>query len=143
MHHLIYAAAVAVAGTFAIASEQASAQTGSVVVGRPYVTDGDTLRIGRVRLRLQGIQAPEMDTAEGQEARRQLIALIGRAEVRCVDSGQRSYDRIVARCFIGRDDVAGLLVARGWARDWPRFSGRRYAAAEAAARGAGRGLHSR
>jgi len=32
------------------------------------------------------------------------------------------------------------MVEAGWARDWPRFSGGRYAAAQAAATVRGRGM---
>lgn len=134
----------AAAATLVAASAHAFApQPSGVIAGRPYVTDGDTLRFGAVRVRLHGIQAPEMNTAEGQASRRHLVGIVGAAEVRCVDTGGRSYERVVARCFVGSADLAGLMVAQGWAFDWPRFSGGRYAASEAAARRSGRGLHSR
>jgi len=113
-----------------------------VVAGRPSVTDGDTLRVGATRIRLFGIQAAELDTSEGQAARRHLVQLIGRSSVRCVDTGQRSYDRIVARCFVGHADLAEQMVADGWAADWPRFSRGAYAAAERRARLARRGVHA-
>lgn len=113
--------------------------------GRPsWVTDGDTFRFGEVRVRLHGINAPEMDTADGPRAREALRAVIGGGQVVCEDTGQRSYDRIVARCFDAQGrDLAEQMVRKGWAADWPRFSGGRYAASEAAAVAQGRGVHRR
>ena len=40
-----------------------------------YVVDGDTIRQGMVSVRLWGIDAPEMDTQAGRNARRYLIEL--------------------------------------------------------------------
>lgn len=104
------------------------------VEGRPYIIDGDTLAIGQTRVRLWGINAAEMNTAEGQAARRHLIGLVGNSRVRCVDTGGRSYRRTVARCYIGRDDLAERMVRDGWARDWFRYSRGAYASAEIEAR---------
>lgn len=119
--------------------------TGDVLTGRPSrVTDGDTLRFGDVRVRLHGINAPEMDTADGPRARAALIEAIGSDAVRCEDTGQRSYERIVAVCFDARGrDLAERMVRSGWADDWPRYSGGRYALAGLAAKAEGRGVYSR
>ena len=52
--------------------------------------------------------------------------------------GSRTYDRCAGICYVGGKDVAAELVRQGLARDCPRYSGGRYAAAErqAAAEGA-------
>lgn len=95
-------------------------------------------------MRLHGIDAPEMSTAEGQLARDHLTSLTSNRAITCDDTGQRSYDRIVAIC---RDadgaDLAAEMVRGGWARDLPRFSMGRYASYEVEARLAGRGMHTR
>ena len=41
--------------------------------GVPYVIDGDTLAFGRKRVRIWGIDAPEMDTWPGKQARLFLV----------------------------------------------------------------------
>lgn len=116
----------------------------SALAGRPTrITDGDTFRLGEVRVRLHGVNAPELRTPDGQPARRHLVGLIGDDGVRCADTGQRSYERVVATCWsaAGRE-LGATMVADGWALDAPRFSGGRYAADERAARRAGRGMHA-
>lgn len=127
------------------ASTAATAADRFAVTGRPTrVTDGDTLRFGETRVRLHGVDAPEMNTDEGREARRRLIALIGDGEVRCRDTGQRSYERVVAVCYDARGrDLAAAMVQAGWAYDAPRFSGGRYAPDQRRAELSGAGLFGR
>lgn len=110
--------------------------------GPARVTDGDTIRLEGVRIRLQGIDAPEIATAEGRAARRHLAGVIGAGDVTCTDTGERSYDRVVAVCRTeAGEDLAERMVADGWAVDLPRFSGGRYEPAEQQAREMGRGMH--
>jgi endonuclease YncB( thermonuclease family) len=98
------------------------------------VIDGDTLDLadGR-RIRLMGVSAPERDEPGGAEATAALRALAERREITCIDSGERSHRRVVARCFSGEEDLARRLVQIGLARDCPRHSGGLYAADETAA----------
>jgi len=98
----------------------------AAVSGVPYVIDGDTLAFGRKRVRLWGIDAPEMDTWQGQKARAFLIKKLAGREVMCVDSGGQSYGRIVAKCYVDGEDIAWWLVNAGHAIDWPRYSGGHY-----------------
>lgn len=113
--------------------------------GRPsHITDGDTLRFGEVRVRLHGVNAPEMDTADGPRARFALLEAIGSGPIRCEDTGERSYRRIVAVCYDAEGrDLAERMVRAGWAKDWPRYSRGRYAFAQAEAFVRGRGVHRR
>jgi len=115
---------------------------GEAIVGRPTViTDGDTIRFGSLRVRIAGIDAPEISTSYGPASREYLAQLVGSDEVRCVDTGQRSYDRIVARCQLrGGQDVASAMVAGGWAFDWPSYSRGAYKALELQARASRRGI---
>lgn len=123
----------------------ARAQRDPALAGRPtHITDGDTIRFGPARVRLYGIQAPEMDTPDGPRARAALVAIIGTGEVVCQDTGDRSYRRVVARCFDAQGrDLSEQMVREGWATDWPRFSRGRYALAQGIAFIEGRGLHRR
>lgn len=101
------------------------------LVGEPRVIDGDTLAFKDAKVRLWGIDAPEMNEREGRETRNALIVMIGRDEVACDDMGGRTHGRIVARCFTIRrhggtilrgHDLGLLLVSAGRALDCPRFS---------------------
>lgn len=121
------------------------------------VLDGDTLVVAGERVRLWGIDAPE--TRQACEGRDGVVYLCGQmaakamrelaragpidCEVRDVDR----YGRSVARCSltVGRHagaDLAATLVAQGWALDYPRYSRRYYAAAEAGAQAGQLGMWS-
>jgi len=100
----------------------------TTVSGVPYVIDGDTLAFGRKRVRLWGIDAPEMDTWQGRKARAFLIKKLAGREVTCVDTGTRSYGRVVAKCYVDGEDIAWWLVNAGHAVDWPHYSGGHYRA---------------
>lgn len=108
------------------------------------ITDGDTLRFGAYRVRFAGIDAPEMSTHHGEPARRHLAALVAAGgPLRCDDTGQRTYQRIVARCRTadGRDLEAAMVEA-GWATDFTQFSHGRYLPAQVRAAFARRGMYA-
>ncbi|GBD42931.1 hypothetical protein HRbin40_00391 [bacterium HR40] len=96
------------------------------------VRDGDTIEVDGRPVRLKGIAAPERRQPLGEVASRAMRALALGQRVVCAPDGSRSYERIVAICELSGVDLAAFLVARGLARDCPRFSGGRYAALEAA-----------
>lgn len=89
--------------------------------------DGDTIQIGELRLRLAGIDAPELDHPWGKVARSTLIGLCKGQVIRAEISPELSYDRLVATCYLpdGRD-LSAEMVRLGAALDWPKFSGGKY-----------------
>lgn len=95
--------------------------------GRAWVIDGDTIDIGGTRIRLSGIDAPEMDHPYGKNAKWALVNLCKGQEVRAVFDGDLSHDRTVATCYLpdGRD-LAAEMVKAGMAIDWKKFSGGKY-----------------
>lgn len=133
------------AGVAASTVEAAGAPTAArALAGHPTrITDGDTFRLGEVRIRLHGVNAPEMRTPDGRPARLHLEALIGPGPVECQDTGGRSYQRVVAICrsASGRE-LGRAMVEDGWALDAPRFSRGHYARYEQAARRDLRGMHA-
>jgi endonuclease YncB( thermonuclease family) len=113
--------------------------------GRPQVTDGDTIRINDARIRLKGIDAPEMDQACtragrtyrcGETARRALIDLVSGENVQCRAAGRDRYRRILARCAVKGSDIGARMVEEGWAVSY----GRDYDLQETRARGRAAGL---
>ena len=112
----------------------------------PAVHDGDTLRCGADRVRLFGVDAPEVRRGQtpaqpfAYEARDELLRLTrGRVGCRPVD-GDR-YGRTVAKCWSSASpDLNAALIRSGFASEYRRYSKGLYAAAEAEARRAGRGL---
>ncbi len=131
--------------------------TRPTIAGAARFVDADTLDIGAVRIRVQGIDAPEQNEtctrADGSEWRCGLWATgetIRRFEGRhlvCHDLGQRSYDRVVGTCLADGEDIALALVRDGIAMACPRFANehphsRAYIDAEKEAAFAGTGLHA-
>jgi len=114
-----------------------------LIRGHAEVSDGDTLRIGAVRIRLFGIDAPERrQTCDsgakgswncGVAASERLAALIGYAVVTCAPRDRDRYGRLVAACRAGGVDLGERLVAEGLARAYTRF-GDDYARVEARAK---------
>lgn len=102
-------------------------QPGTVLRGKCWVIDGDTIIVQNVRLRLAGIDAPELDHPWGRRSKWALVQLCKGQVVTARLRPELSYDRIVAECFLpdGRD-IAAELVRVGLALDWPAFSGGKY-----------------
>lgn len=98
-----------------------------ILEGRCHVIDGDTIVIDGIKLRLAGIDAPELDHPWGLKSKWTLVHLCRWQTVTARLRPELSYDRVVAECFLpdGRD-LAAELVKRGLALDWPKFSGGKY-----------------
>ena len=116
--------------------------------GRARVVDGDTLELGAHRIRLHGVDAPESaQTCRigatrwpcGERATRALSERIGGRTVACEEKDRDRYERIVAVCRLGAEDLNAWLVARGWALAYRRYSSD-YVDEEAAASSAQRGI---
>src|SRR3990167_3962916 len=89
---VFWAATIAVGFSIALASTAAATERRATYVGRPRVVDGDTLAIGSDRLRLWGVDAPEIRQQclrNGQaflcweHVAEALRTYIGRDQVRC------------------------------------------------------------
>lgn len=122
--------------------------TAITLTGSAAVIDGDTLRIGKERVRLFGVDAPELGQLCGEpEARiscglKAADWLRNRVEGRRLDCSvvdRDRYSRIVARCRIAGLDIGGALVEAGWATAYREY-GFDYVKAEARARAARRGM---
>ena len=115
--------------------------------GRPRIIDGDTLEIEGRRLRLVGIDAPELtQTCEqgGQayhcgETAREALREIARAGLACAITGRDKYRRELARCEASGRDVGSVLVQGGMAVAYGRYEAEeRHARQRAAGLWAGR-----
>ncbi len=137
---IVLSVVVFVAISFAVSmcATRANGQT-AVLSGVPSITDGDTIRLEDVRIRFNGIDAPEHgamcgDADMGQRATDALTSYLAGRAVSCSVTGQDRYGRDVATCMLGGEDIAAHMVRVGWARDWPRYSHGRYAVEERQAR---------
>lgn len=91
------------------------------------VRDGDTIEVGRVPIRLNGVSAPEMNEPLGPQSKAFMTDLVMGKRVRCELNGEKTHDRFVGVCYLDGKDIGATVIANGLALDCPRFSGRRYA----------------
>ncbi|GGX55377.1 hypothetical protein GCM10007385_24900 [Tateyamaria omphalii] len=91
------------------------------------MTDGDTIVINKMQIRLFGIDAPELDHPYGQKAKWAMVKLCKGHTVRAEVTEEDQYGRTVAHCTLpdGRD-LSAEMVKLGLAIDWPKFSGGKY-----------------
>ncbi|MCP9472750.1 MAG: thermonuclease family protein [Nitrospira sp.] len=80
------------------------------------VIDGDTIRIGAERIRLRGIDAPELSEPNGWAATQRLKDLLGTGSIQLMPRGRDVYDRVVADVFVNGQNVAESLKREGWAK---------------------------
>ena len=101
------------------------------IYGLAQAGDGDSLSIGSIRIRLFGIDAPELDQACtrggqswncGQEAADRLSRLVTGQQVRCIPVSTDQYARVLARCSVMGTDVNRAMVATGYAVAFRKYS---------------------
>jgi endonuclease YncB( thermonuclease family) len=114
------------------------------VTGVAETIDGDSLRVGGIEVRLQGIDAPELmpactvggrESPCGREARAHLRRLSSGGLVTCVGSDRDRYGRLLGRCRVRGIDINAAMVRDGHAVAYGA-----YEAEEGEARDAYRGL---
>lgn len=88
------------------------------------VVDGDTLRIDGERIRLLGIDAPEIHgcrqgrvcvPGDGNASKRSLEAMMG-GPVSVERAGQARYGRTLAQVYVGGRNIACEQIRRGQAQ---------------------------
>jgi len=105
--------------------------SGVLLRGYCHVIDGDTIVIGKTRIRLAGIDAPELDHPWGQKAKWEVVHMCKGQIITAHFDGSASHDRAVATCRLpDGTDIAAELVKRGLALDWAKFSGGKYLSLE-------------
>lgn len=112
-------------------------QHGETIIGTARAADGDTLTLEGHRIRLVGMDTPEMtqickrDGADwhcGVAARSRLAELLRAGPVTCRTQGTDKYDRLLARCETAAGDLGermvreGLAVAYGGYEDEEQFA---------------------
>lgn len=137
--------------TFTSPTASASPQ---IIEGLPSITDGDTIRIGDDRIRLNGMDAPEMKQTCtinntqyrcGVKSKAYLVSIINKQPVYCLSSGKDRYKRFIATCAISEAEhqkgntFGRQMVRAGWALAYRRYS-KDYVGVEALAAKEGVGL---
>ncbi len=75
--------------------------------------DGDTIRVGGERIRLRGIDTPEMNEPSGPAAKQRLDELLRRGPIHIVPHGRDVYHRLIADVFVNGQNVADILRSEG------------------------------
>ncbi|EAJ3012880.1 thermonuclease [Campylobacter upsaliensis] len=110
------------------------------------VIDGDTIEflaktskenpynhIAKLKIRLYGIDAPELKQAYGKEAKEYLSALVLKQEVGLIIENKDKYERIVGTIFLKGKDINKEMVKNGYAHAYESFS-KKYLAEQADAK---------
>ena len=93
--------------------------------------DGDSLSLSGISVRFYGVDAPELaQTCSrrgsswpcGEEAERQLHALVERRTVSCRRIDTDEYGRAIAICTAGGWELGKAMVASGWATAYRKYS---------------------
>lgn len=107
------------------------------------VHDGDTITIlagkEQVKIRLFGIDAPELKQPYGKKSKRFLSNLIAGQIVEVKENGNDRYGRTIGTIFLNGEDINAQMVESGYAWAYRRFS-KKYAPQESEAKFEKRGL---
>ncbi len=123
----VIAVAASTATTAAVAAEP-TILTGTVT----HVRDGDTIEVGNIPIRLNGVSAPELKEPLGPQSKQFMRDLVLSEAVNCELNGKKTYDRLVGTCYLNGKDIGVNVIEAGLALDCPKFSGGRYAEFEVA-----------
>ena len=102
-----------------------------IIEGKAKIIDGDTIHIDKNKIRLHGIDAPEIDQTCtiknkvwncGIESSLELKKLILDNNISCVVSDIDKYNRYIAECFINNKNINKLMVRNGWAIAYRYYS---------------------
>ena len=95
------------------------------------VIDGDTIRLGDVKIRFSGIDAPEINqtcfasegkVACGKISRDLLIEKVTNNKISCTDEGKDFYGRVLGECFVNGESLSAYLVREGFAFAYRKYS---------------------
>ena len=113
------------------------------IYGNPKIIDGDTVHINSKKIRLEGIDAPEIrqqcqkvfleisvivgfnlkkDYPCGVISKEKLIDKINKSQIKCVSSGSDRYKRYLATCYKDKINLNKWMVRNGLAVAYKRYS---------------------
>ena len=113
------------------------------IIGISKVIDGDTIHINNFKIRLEGIDAPEMrqkckkeflkisstigfifykDYNCGEVSKKKLKDKIKESEIKCISSSKDRYKRFLATCYKDKINLNKWMVRNGNAVAYKRYS---------------------
>ena len=105
--------------------------TNNIFASHVTVVDGDTIKIGDVKIRFTGIDAPEINqtcvasegkVACGKISRDILITKVTNNKISCTDEGKDFYGRVLGECFVNGESLSRYLVREGFAFAYRKYS---------------------
>ena len=107
------------------------------------IIDGDTIILNSVKIRFYGIDTPEIKQTCtdkyghaylcGVKAKLELKKIIGSKKVSCIKKTKDRYKRSISICYVDENDINSLMVKRGWALAYRKYS-KKYVKDEAIAK---------
>ena len=116
---------------------------GIEIYGKPKIIDGDTIRINNKKIRLEGIDAPEIkQQCEkpflkisfiigfeynkrylcGVIAKKKLIDKIDNSKIKCISLSKDRYKRFLATCYKDKINLNKWMVRNGNAVAYKKYS---------------------
>ncbi len=113
------------------------------VFGIPIIIDGDSLHLNKYKIRLEGIDAPEIkqkckktyiqissiislsfekDYNCGVISKKELVKKINNTKINCIISSKDKYKRFLATCYLGLKNLNKWMVKQGNAVAYKRYS---------------------
>ncbi|WP_156434789.1 thermonuclease family protein [Bradyrhizobium lablabi] len=93
----------------------------TTISGPARVVDGDTVVVAGTRVRLKGVDAAELGTPRGENARRVMATLVS-GTVTCRLTGEKTDGREVGYCTTADgSDINRAIIAQGAALACPRY----------------------
>ena len=105
--------------------------TNNLFASHVTVVDGDTIKLGDVKIRFSGIDAPEIDqtciasegkVACGKISKDILITKVTNNKISCTDEGKDFYGRVLGECFVNGESLSRYLVREGFAFAYRKYS---------------------
>ena len=102
-----------------------------LINGHAKIIDGDTLHIGKYKIRLHGIDAPELNQNCffndkvwncGKESKNFIINFINNKKISCKLIDTDHYKRHIGVCFIDEINLNKKIVQKGWAIAYRYYS---------------------
>ena len=113
------------------------------IIGVPRIVDGDTVHIREYKIRLEGIDAPEIrqkckkerlkissiigfifykNYNCGEVSKENLEAKVNKSKIKCISSSKDKYKRYLAKCFKEKINLNRWMVRNGHAVAYRRYS---------------------
>ena len=106
-------------------------QSNNLSASHVTVVDGDTIKLGDVKIRFSGIDAPEINqtciaiegkVACGEISKDILLTKVTNNKISCTDEGKDFYGRVLGECFVNGESLSSYLVREGFAFAYRKYS---------------------